>query len=130
MALVAVLLSDVYIWYNFVHGASLLLSAAYWIPTLVLAVSMILFRTHSSQTAINIAVALLLCVAAPKLIFTLVSLAGRLGSGIWPAAAAYADWTGLALAIAAGAVLAYGCTKGWKWLTVRHVEIVSEDLPL
>lgn len=130
MALVAVLLSDVYIWYNFVHGAALPWSAAYWIPTLVLAVSMILFRTHSSQTTINIAVALLLCVAAPKLIFTLVSLAGRLGSGIWPAAAAYADWTGLALAIAAGAVLAYGCTKGWKRLTVRHVEIVSEDLPL
>ena len=130
MALVAVLLSDVYIWYNFVHGAALPWSAAYWIPTLVLAVSMILFRTHSSQTTINIAVALLLCVAAPKLIFTLVSLAGRLGSGIWPAAAAYADWTGLALAIAAGAVLAYGCTKGWKRLTVRHVEIGSEDLPL
>ena len=81
MALVAVLLSDVYIWYNFVHGAALPWSAAYWIPTLVLAVSMILFRTHSSQTAINIAVALLLCVAAPKLIFTLVSLAGAVGVG-------------------------------------------------
>lgn len=129
ISLLLILLSDTYIWYAFLHHAPVVWSIVHWIPTAVLTVSMIVFRMSAPQWSISLAVTVLFCIAIPKLLFTVVSLAGRAAALLHPSAAAGFNAAGAVAAAVVCLACIYGVTFGWKRLTVRHVEIISDDLP-
>ena len=72
---------------------------------------------------------MLLCVTLPKLLFTLVSVAGRCAALWLPSAAHRADVAAAVLAAALALAFLYGFVFGWRRITVRHVEVVSPHLP-
>lgn len=130
ISLLLVILSDLYIWHTFLlHHAHVLWSVVHWIPTLVLVLSIAAMRTNVSQWSMSVAVWILLCIALPKLLFTVVSLVGR-AAALWlPSAAAVGNTVGVIVAVAVSLAALYGVVFGWKRLTVKRVEIVSPDLP-
>lgn len=130
ISLLLILLADTYIWYAFLlHHVPVVWSVVHWLPTLVLAVSMIAFRANVSQWAMSTVVVVLLCIALPKLLFTVVSLAGRAAAVLYPSAATGFDIAGAVVAAVVALACVYGVVFGWKRLTVREVEIVSDYLP-
>lgn len=129
ISLLLILLSDTYIWYTFLHHAPLLWSIAHWIPTLVLAVAMVAFRTNVSQWSMSVIAVVLLCITLPKLLFTLVSLAGRTAAAVHAPAAGWFDAAGMVMAAVVCLACVYGVAFGWKRLTVKQVEISSDELP-
>lgn len=130
ISLLVIVLSDIYIWYAFLlHHAPVAWCVVHWIPTLVLAVSIAVFRAHASQWSVSAAMIVLLCISLPKLVFVASSLAGRAAALLHPSAAAAGNTVGLVLAAAVCLMCIYGVTIGWKRLTVKRMEIVSPDLP-
>ena len=77
--LLLLLLPDLYIWLTFVRGnTALLWNIVYWLPTAAALASIGLWMLGGHQEwLIRLFFGLLLCVSAPKLCFTLVSLMGR-----------------------------------------------------
>lgn len=124
-----VLSADAYVWHLFLHHAPLLWSLLYWIPTLLLIVSMIAFRNGAGQWSVFTAAVITLCLSLPKILFSIISVAGRGAALAFPPAAAYFDFAGAAVAVIVCAACVYGVTAGWKRLTVKHVVIEADDLP-
>lgn len=125
------LLPDLYIWLSFVRSAApLFWNVAYWIPSaLALAVMGLWAAGYYQEWLMKLFFGLLLCVAVPKLFFTIVSLAGR-GIGLFvPYASAVGNILGLAIAAVTCAAFLYGFTRGWKQLQVRETTVVFADLP-
>lgn len=129
--LLLLLLPDLYIWLTFVRGnTALLWNIVYWLPTAAALASMGLWMLGGHQEwLIRLFFGLLLCVSAPKLCFTLISLMGR-GIGL---AVPHAAWVGNILgglvALVTCAAFAYGFVRGWKDVRIRETAIVSEELP-
>lgn len=130
ISLLLILLSDTYIWYVFLHHAPVAWSIVHWIPTSVLVAAMIAFRANVSQWSMSTIAVILLCIALPKVLFTVVSLTGRAAALIQPSASGWFDTAGAVVAATVCLACLYGVVSGWKRLIVNRVEIVSDDLPL
>ncbi len=131
VSLSVLLLPDLYIWFAFVRrNVGRGWRIVYWIPTL-LALAALSCRLgglyHAEATRLFFG--LLMCIAVPKLIFVLCSLAGR-GIGLLvPAAGRVGTAIGAVAAIVVCAACCYGFTRGWKRLVVQETTILSSELP-
>lgn len=131
LLLALLLLPDLYIWLGFLHGsASPLWSLLHWLPTAAALVALGLAAAgRIDETVVRLFFVVLLAVTLPKLLFTLLSLAGRGIGCVAPAAAAVGNAAGLAVALAVAAGALYGLTRGWRRLEVRETTISFPDLP-
>lgn len=129
--LAILLLPDLYIWWSFLHGAtSWSRELLWWLPTLAAAGAFVLFVSgRAPEWGMKCFTGLFLCIAVPKLLFTLCSLAGRLTALVAPHAEAIGNVAGTVVALAACGIFLYGFTLGWKRLEVNEVEIAWDDLP-
>lgn len=131
IALLALLLPDLYLWLTFVRGnVPLAWSLVWWIPTmLALAALCAASAGYYADWLIKLFFVALLCIALPKLLFAVVSLAGR-GIGLFaPGVVPAANIAGLLLAMIVCAACIYGFTRGWKRLEVRQTELGFRNLP-
>ena len=112
--LLLLLLPDLYIWLTFVRGnTALLWNIVYWLPTTAALASMGLWMLGGHQEwLIRLFFGLLLCVSAPKLCFTLVSLLGR-GIGL---AVPHAAWVGNILGGLVALVTCAAFAAGMIWV--------------
>lgn len=125
------LLPDVYILLGVIDESSLLTKALFLLPTF--AYLGIIVRIVASDTMrrndLNTLFWLTLCVPVPLLIFTAVSLLGRVvGLFIEPAATVF-NWAGTIIALTWLAVALYGITFGWKEVKVRRHKLSFPKLP-
>lgn len=129
--LLIVMLPDIYIWSLFVRGSfGAVWSAAYFLPTAaLLAIAAAAAAGHMTPAAMKAFFALLLCIALPKLIFALLSAAGRAAALALPVTARCSDTIALSIAAAAALLFLYGFLFGWKRITVKELEITSPRLP-
>ena len=128
--LLVALLTDGYIWFNFLRGGAALWSALHWLPTVALVLAIALAAAGVAQDgAFRAIVLLVVCAVLPKLVFTLVSLLGRLAGLLCHGAAPVADVAGAALAIVVLGCALYGSLAGWRRLVVRPVDVAAPGLP-
>ena len=124
-----VLLPDVYIWFSFVRGSSLIVSVLHWLPTFVVLVSMLIFGTNRSPTALQVTFFLVVCLTFPKLLFAVVSLLGK-GIAIFvPKAFCVGNVVALVVLLIAFVLAVYGSTMGWKRLQVNEQTLHFATLP-
>lgn len=125
------LLPDLYIWFSFVRGAApLIWSAAYWLPSALALTAMGLWMAgHHPEWLMKLFFGLLLCVAVPKLFFTVVSLVGRGVGLLVPYASTVGNITGIAVAAITCVAFFYGFTRGWKRLEVKETTFASASIP-
>ena len=130
LAVILLLLPDVYIWAVFVRGGNVAWSVLYWLPqTATFAILIVGMTGHYQEWLMKLFFILLLCVAAPKLLFAVLSLAGR-GIGLFvPHAATVGNAAGAIVALTAFGMAVYGFTAGWKRLTVRERTVASSAIP-
>lgn len=122
---------DLYVWANYLRGTvPLAVSLLFWLPTVTLFVVPGVWASGChNDLLMRLGIILLMAVALPKLLFTLLSLAGRGIGCVAPAAAAVGNAAGLAAALLFAAAALYGLTCGWKRLVVRETPIRFEQLP-
>ena len=126
------LLPDLYIWLSFVRGSNLplLLTVAYWLPTLLaLGILGLAATGNYTEWLFKLFFGLLLCIALPKLLFTLVSLLGRATELLVPGAYTAGNLIGLVVALTTSAACCYGFASGWKKLNVQSLTVQSDKLP-
>lgn len=131
ISLLALLLPDLYLWLTFVRGSvPLAWSLAWWLPTaLALATLGAAATGYYADWLIKLFFVILLCAALPKLLFAVVSLAGR-GIGTFvPGVIPTANIVGLLLAAVVCTACIYGFTRGWKRLEVRETKLAFRNLP-
>lgn len=125
------LLPDFYIWMAFVRGnVPLYLSLAYWIPSaLALAALIAATAWQYHDWLMKLFFGVLLCIAVPKLLFTLLSLTGRAVGVLVPQAVTAGNAVGITVAIVCCVAFAYGFLKGWKRLETKELTFSSSALP-
>ncbi len=130
IVLILFLLPDLYISLAFLRGAALVWRVLFFVPTLVGLFSVVGFRFFGMTSGLSsLFLAMLLCFALPKFVFTLISLTAKL-LGLWSATAfTVVNTFGLVTACAVSLMALYGLTLGWKRLETKHVDLYFEDLP-
>ncbi len=131
LAILILTLPDLYIWFSFVRGnVGLVWKILYWVPLLatLMCIGFALMGVHQ-PLLLKLFFMLLLCIAIPKLLFTVVSLAGRSVGLLLPAAAKIGNWTGVAVSFVSIGIFIYGLTSGWKELVTKEITVTSADVP-
>ena len=131
LAILILTLPDLYIWFSFVRGnVGLVWKILYWVPLLatLMCIGFALMGVHQ-PLLLKLFFMLLLCIAIPKLLFTVVSLAGRGVGLLLPAAAKIGNWTGVAVSFVSIGIFIYGLTSGWKELVTKEITETSADVP-
>lgn len=129
--LLLALLPNIYIW----HLVSRAALSAWWgaaavVPTIALiAIGAAAAAGHMSPATLKAFFGILLCIELPKLLFAVVSVAGRGVALALPVSAARMDLAAVVVAVAAAFIFLYGFTGGWRRVVVREVEISSPRLP-
>lgn len=129
--LLLLLLPDLYIWFVFVRGvAGGGWTILYWTPTVLALVALGCWLGGVWQEGtVRLFVGLLMCIAAPKAVFSLCSLAGR-GIGLLvPHAGRVGTVVGIVAAVGVCVASYYGFARGWKRLELQETSIVSEEVP-
>ncbi|MGL4519285.1 MAG: metallophosphoesterase [Phocaeicola sp.] len=131
IALGVILIPDLYIWYTFIRGNQWGWNLLYWLPLVLIVLSLLLafFGGIGQSFFMRLFFGLLLCVSVPKLVFTLVSLLGNGVSWFAPIAAQGANLLGLLFGVVSFVGALYGFTVGWKKLTIHEVTIESNRIP-
>ena len=131
IALAIALLPDIYIWSQFVQGNNTWWSVLYWTPLALIIIALILgfIIGIAPMFFLNMFFFLVLTTAIPKVLFTVVSLTGRLLSFLIPQAAFLANIAGLAVVAIAVCCALYGLTIGWRKLTVKEMTVSSQRIP-
>ena len=122
---------DAYIWWFFVReSANPLLNVLWWLPAaLALAAAAAWMCGFYSEWLMKGFFAILLCLALPKLLFMLFSLAG-IAAGHWSATlSAIIHIIGAAAAAALCGCCIYGFAAGTRRLEVRRADITFANLP-
>ena len=131
IAMGVILIPDLYIWNLFVRGNNLVWNLLYWLPLVLIVISLLIgfFGGLGQSFFMQLFFGLLLCVYIPKLIFTIISLLGNSISWFVSMASTGANIVGALLALVSFGGALYGFTIGWKKLTVQEVTIESSRIP-
>lgn len=131
IALLALLLPDAYIAFVVLKGASTWVKLLVLLPALAgTAVLYMAFASaEATQPAINTVVRLTVCVLFPVVIFTLISLAGRVIGIFVKGAPRVSDFAGLAAAALWMCIAVYGSFFGWKRICVKELHLDFSELP-
>lgn len=125
-----IVIPDVYMWHYFINNSNTILRMAYWVPTGFAFFSLLLGMTGFFQErAIKIFFLILLCLAVPKLIFSVFSILGKGSNILIPYTDYIGNIIGSILAVTAVLISVYGFTHGWKRFTVKEFEFKSKDIP-
>ena len=125
--IVLFLLPDLYISLALMRGAAWWAHLLLWLPTLMTFCLLLTFRHGISPAKMQAVIALLFCVAFPKIIFMAFSLLGKLSIG--PRFSTIANGVGIVAGACVVLMAVYGVFFGWKTLSVRKVELSFADLP-
>lgn len=125
-----VLVPDTYIWWQFIRGSQLWINILYWVPTATLLSALIVgMGGHYADTLMKVFFFLALCVVLPKLIFAIISIAGK-GIGTFvPSAFHVSNIVGIIVAGIALCTAVYGFTIGWKKLVIKEIPVSFKELP-
>ncbi|MBO4654241.1 MAG: metallophosphoesterase [Bacteroidales bacterium] len=136
MIIVLLIIALLFVLPNLYISLVLIRDAAWWAHLLLWTPSIVAFALLLSvrfsgfgAVKLQLFVGLLLCIALPQLLFSVVSILGKLTSFAWHPAANIGNGIGLCLAFILTATLLYGVLFGWKCLTVKQVEINLPNLP-
>ena len=104
--------------------------ALVWLPAIV-TIGLLATIPFSGVTRAKVFVftGLLLCVTLPLLFFLFFSLLGKLTSRAWKPAFKAGNHIGIAVGAVVSAAMLYGLLFGWKQLTVKYVDLTSDNLP-
>lgn len=123
-------LPDFYIWFNYIRGKKLIFSFLYWLPLVVMIASLFLgLDGIMPRILLRAFFVLFLCVAIPKMLFSIISIIGQLLSKIMPKALLVRNTIAFGVAVLVLCCAIYGFTYGWKKLTVDEFEVVSSAIP-
>lgn len=125
------ILPDFYIWHEYVSGqASIVWNLTYWIPT-VIAISAMIVAVSGlySIRRMRLFFGVLMCIALPKLLFTIISLIGRTLEGVFSGVFVTFNAIGIIVAVMSCFIFSYGFIFGWKMLKVRDTVLEYNDLP-
>ena len=131
IAALLLLLPDAYIIFGVMHNAPLWAKVLLMLPALLyfLVLAYAFASGNTTQLVLNLVFWLTLCILFPTVIFTLLSLAGRLVGLLWHGAPALFDAAAVAAAcIWLGGAL-YGISAGWKRVTVDRQRLAFSSLP-
>lgn len=131
IAVLLLLLPDLYIWLSFVRPeASLFRDIAFWLPSALALAALAAFAAgHYHDWLMKLFFWVLLGIAVPKLIFYGLSVAGRAVGWFVPHAAQAGNLAGIVAAAIVSSAFVYGFVKGWKRLTVKEQTVAFEQLP-
>ena len=130
VTLILLLVPDFYISFTFLRHAPVVWRVLVFLPTVVGLLSLLVmsFKGFSSLFG-TIFLAVLLCVALPKMAFMAVSLIAKL-LGHWsPAMATVTNAVGTVVAVAVSLMALYAILFGWKQLETKHVDLYFDNLP-
>lgn len=128
--LLVLVLPDFYIWLSFVRGnVSWIWSAAYWLPSVISILLLSFGFGWHGTLSVRVLFFLVLCVALPKLLFAIVSVAGRCAGLLLPHASTWGNIAGLGIALVACGAFFYGCVWGWHRLEVKEQLVESKEVP-
>ncbi|MCQ2134261.1 MAG: metallophosphoesterase [Bacteroidales bacterium] len=119
-------LPDMYITRSFLKDSSMYVKLLQWLPTILFFFSIAGLQSGGAESnwAMKLFFAVILCFFLPKLLFTVLSLLGRLlhlqGA---------LNTAGATLGVLFLACSAYGMTIGWKNPVVKEVDLHFKDLP-
>lgn len=120
---------DLYIFYGFLRALPLVVKIVWWLPSLLMVFCAMMMVRGQLGLVSDIFLGLLLCLVLPKLVFTLVSVAGRVVGLVFAGGALWLDVAG---AVIAGVVMLgalYGLVFGWRHVVVKDVTISNPALP-
>jgi hypothetical protein len=130
IAIVTMILPDVYIWYNFLIGRSLLTTGLFFVPTLaIVTLTILALNGISSGDMMRWSFTLLLSLSIPKLLFTLVSIIGKIVSLGLPSTSPYFNLLGTILGGIFLVIALIGLTYGWKHIQVNKIEVAHTEIP-
>ncbi len=131
IVLLAVLPVDLYIWAGWLRNMPWAVQLLHFVPVAVLAAAIVRVAVTGevSEGLVRVVFGLLLCLALPKLLFVLFSVAGRGAGRIWPPLGPSLNCAGAVLALLVAAAAVYGTFCGWKRLTISEKTLVFNDLP-
>lgn len=128
--LILVFFPDVYIGWSFLRGTSILWKIVFALPSVLLLATLVAGALgHYQNWLMNLFFGLLVCIALPKLLFTVVSLIGRLVAVASPGSYPVINIVGVAVAVIGCCASAYGLAYGWKHVVTKHIEVSSGKLP-
>ncbi len=126
------IIPDVYILFFLLWKKSKRAKILHEIPLLLIVVSLGIVAINGLQqqgVAWRLFIALIVCITLPKLFFFLFSLLGKIFSLLWSRTAVIGNIIGLIIGTVALGMGLYGSSAGWKRISVREVQIVSDQLP-
>ena len=123
-------LPDLYISLTLMKGVAWWAHLLLWLPAIT-AIALMASTpiTGFSRTKIYLVIGILLCLTMPQIIFTVISLLGKLTGLVWSPAATIGLGLGIAVGAIATMMTTYGMLFGWKRLAVKEVELSFADLP-
>jgi uncharacterized protein len=125
------ILPDFYIWQEYISGqTSMVWSMIYWAPSLIAILTMIVAVSGLySIRKMRIFFGIMMCIALPKLQFTILSLIGLAMNGTVSDATSVFNRIGIVVAVISCLIFSYGFIFGWKILKVRDTTLEYSDLP-
>jgi hypothetical protein len=125
-----ILLPDIYIWFCYVCKLKSRWRYLHWLPLLYLLVVIVAMMTSIRiEMSLQLLLIMIILLYVPKLVFVVVSAAGRLCSLFVRRAARAADKMAALLSSLTLCCMLYGLIFGWRQITVREVTIISDRLP-
>lgn len=128
--LFSVIIIDIYIWKSYITKCNNYIKSIYWAPTILLFLAVIGILCNVLQdVCFKLLFFILLGVVLPKMVFSIFSFIGRCLGAILPIAKRIGFLIGSSLAVVVFVISIYGFVSGWKKLTIKEVNIVSQKLP-
>ncbi len=129
--LLLLVLPDAYIWRFFTRQQpGVWRTIVLLLPTVATVLFLVLTLCHvRASLFMQWAFVLLICVAVPKLVFTVFDIVGR--TLVWnnTAALPWAHRIAVVLAVVTAGAQVYGTAWGWQRLTVKHRTVTIDNLP-
>ncbi|MCD7711089.1 MAG: metallophosphoesterase [Porphyromonadaceae bacterium] len=126
------IIPDVYILFFLLWKKSKRAKVLHEIPLALTIVSLGIVAINGLQqqgAAWRLFIALIVCITLPKLFFFLFSLLGKIFSLLWSRTVVIGNIIGFIIGTVALGMGLYGSSAGWKRISVREVQIVSDELP-